>query len=507
MNNKQANRPLSQQEQMLKAYNAKLKREAVLKSLLLALVVGFALSAIVSIVSFATARNMLWIALVVLGVSTAGLSVLFYYKLYRPSVKTTAERVDEVGLEERVITMVQFEGEDNAMLNRQRQDAHTALSSVSAKQVKVRLSKVVVIVLAVLAIVSIFMMSYSTVLANGINSGVDDNPPEEEEQLSEEDKIIRDMIKALREEIDDAPIDETLRGYLHKLVDDLENSLKPEDTLEVKVAKIMDTADKIHRLIKEYLSRTTIAQELQKHDTTKELGEAIETEDVDVIADAFQAMYDRIAPLVGEEKYDELYQTAMDILQSIEDADIVDEALAEALRKLAQAFLDAIPTPPPEGGEEPKTNDEINQEIKDAIDEALGAIQDALEQQDQSQDDSQQQQNENAEQLDQDLQDIIKDAMEQLGQEFEYPEDDEQQEQPKDPQEEGQLPDDNEDQSGNQTPDTDDGSVRDTVIDGKTPYEEVFDDGYSDELNDKLEDGDLTDEDREIIQDYLDTLN
>ena len=498
---KHEKQPLTPQEEALKTYNSKLKWEAILKSLLWGLSIGFLLGAIVSIVSFATAFNTLWIALGIFLAATAGFSVLFYFKRYRPDTKMTAARVDGIGLEERVITMMQFKDSDNPMLNRQRDDAEAALKTVTTKQMKMRFPLVLIVVLVVIALVSVFMMSYSTVLAvNAEAQG--ETPSVGDDNLSDEDKIIRDMIKALRDEIDAAKISEELRSQLHQLVDDLEASLKPTDTLEVKIAKIMDTADKIHKLIQDYLNRSTIGEELMKHDTTYDLGYAIDSKDIDKIREAFQKMYDSIAPLVDQAKYDQILQTALDIDTALNDAINTPPALQKALEDLRDALLRALPPPPEEDGEEPKTNDEINQELQDAFKDAQDALEDFF--QDQAQQDK------NAEDLDDALQDVFKDAMEQLGQEFEYPKDpDDEKDKDKDPDEEegGKKPEGGGSESGNPNPNPDDGSLKDTVKDGKTHYKDLFDKGYADELRELLESGTLTDEDRQIIQDYLDMLN
>ncbi|MCH5156519.1 MAG: hypothetical protein J1G02_01420 [Clostridiales bacterium] len=517
MRQNKENKPISQEEQSLKSYNSKMKREAVFKSIFLALSIGLLLSVIVSIVSFATLKNILWVALVAGAIATAGLSVLFYFKLYRPNVKMTAERVDEVGLEERVITMMQFKDQDNPMLNRQRQDAQTALGNVSVKQVKIRFPKFLIIALAIIAAVAIFMMSYSTVLA--VNAENVEEDPIVEEEISNEDRIIRELIEALRDEIDAADIDETLRGQLHGLVDDLEASLKPEDSLEVKVAKIMDTADKIHRLIEEYLNRSTIAEELMKRGTTYELGKAIASKDIDKIREAFQKMYDSIEPLVKQGAYGILNQTADDIDDSLNAAINTPPALQKALEDLRDAFRrvfnsledmqDALEK------DDSLTDEEKDQAMQDAIQDALDDLQDAFDQAaDAMQDffDQQQQQDDKYENLDDAIQDAIKDAMGQLGQDFEFPDDMEDNEGDGSGKQEdgevGEIPKEGDSEIGGSTPPQQDSDgVHDTVIDGETSYKDVFDDnGYSDDIQDKLESGELSDEDRKVMQDYLDSL-
>ncbi len=547
MKQKKDRKTLSQEEKSLSSYNSKLKREAVFKSLFLALTVGFLLSAIVSVVSFITLTNILWVALVATAVATVGLTFLFYFKRYRPDIKSTAARVDEVGLEERVITMLQFKDRDDPMLNRQREDAQTALNGVSAKQVKMRFPKILIILLSAFTVCAVFMMSYST--ARAVSN--ENSQTTAQEDLTEEDKIINGLIETLRKEIDSAEIDETFRSQLHGIVDDLEDSLKPTDSLEVKVAKIMDTADKIHKLIEEYLNRATIGEELMKHGTTYELGKAIDSKDVEQIRAAFQMMYDSIEPLVKQMAFDILNQTADDIDASLNAAKNTPPELQKALEDLRDAFRRAFDSLQDaqdalqdaqdalenlqnslEENQESMSQEEIDQAMQE-IEEAQGAVQDK---QDAMQDamqgaldevqsavdeaadamenffDQQGQEDGKYEGLDEAIQDAVENAMDQLGQDFEYPKDPEENdgdgsgnsENPED----NNKPGESDTEIGGSHPGQDNKETQDTVIDGETSYKDIFENGgYSDDMQNELEGGDLSDEDRQIIQDYFDSLN
>ena len=183
-------------------------------------------------------------------------------------------------------------------------------------------------------------------------------------------------------------------------------------------------------------------------------------------------------------------QTADDILQSIEDAQVVDDELAEILEKLAQAFLDAIPKPP--DGEEPEESDELDQEmdqaVQDAIQDAMDAIKDQMQQKpDESEEDK----------LDKDIQDIFDDALGNLGFESDSKNDDD-----NDDDEEKK----DEEVSGPARPSEDGDILYDTVIDGKTPYDEVYD-AYYEKVLELLTRGDLTDEQRQIIENYFKLIN
>ncbi|MDE7168367.1 MAG: hypothetical protein K2O28_05935 [Clostridia bacterium] len=473
-------RPLSPEEKLLRGYQRKLTVEAIIKSLVLALIAGFMLCILVSIISFATKFNALWISLGVWAAATAGLSVLFYFKIFRTTLDKTASRVDGMGLDERVITMIEFAGSDNVIAKAQRRDTAEILQSVTPKHMKFAKTKIFIVLascLAAIAVAAVPMMVVSTVQAVAYEKEQAEAAAkgEEEPELSEEDKIIKQMLEDLRQEIADAKIQKPLRDKLNGMVDDLEKSLKSTDSKEVKIAKISETAQKIHKIL-----QNDIPYQLQQHDTTTELGKALDTGDIKKIEAAFEKMYDSIHVLASEQKYDQLKQTAEDILQSIDDAEAVDEDLKDALEKLAKAFLAAIPPPPEQGGEEPKSDDEVDQAVQDAIQEALGSIKD-------NKDD--------IDQLDKDIQGTISDALESLGQETPDPEEEEKKDEetgdtdvsPSNPNIDGEL-------------------VYDSVIDGKTEYDKVYGKYEREALEQLLASGNLTDEERQIIENYIGLL-
>lgn len=131
-----------------------------MKSAVLALIVGFFLSLIVSVISYVTLYNALWISLSVWLAAAIGFFMLFYKKVFRVSLKTTAARVDTIGLDERVITMVDLAGSEDFIARKQRENTQAALSAVSPIQLKTFVSKLSVLALSLIAFCSIFMMTF-----------------------------------------------------------------------------------------------------------------------------------------------------------------------------------------------------------------------------------------------------------------------------------------------------------------------------------------------------------
>ena len=136
MKKERVKKELTAEQKMLAGYQRKLTAEAIVKSVVLGLIAGFLLSILVSIISFATKYNALWISLVVWALASAGLSVMFYFVVFRTTVEKTASRMDGMGLDERVITMLELAGTDSVIAQKQRQDTQGVLQNVTPKKIK-----------------------------------------------------------------------------------------------------------------------------------------------------------------------------------------------------------------------------------------------------------------------------------------------------------------------------------------------------------------------------------
>ena len=98
----------------LKNFGARVKREAVLKSLLIGLLVGMTVAAYTELLSWIFGfKEGIYLAIALLVAVTSAVSLTLYFKKYRPSVKAVAARIDEFGLNERVLTMLELRGDDS----------------------------------------------------------------------------------------------------------------------------------------------------------------------------------------------------------------------------------------------------------------------------------------------------------------------------------------------------------------------------------------------------------
>ena len=166
-------------------YNPKLLAEAILKSVFSGLSVGFAVGFIAAAVVWLSPVDGLWIAPVAFVLASAVSAVIFYLAKYRITVIGSARRLDSLGLEERLITMIELEGNESYIARLQREDAKSALAGLDKSKFRFAFAKNVFVTLAVCGVLC---MSMNTVSVLG-----------ELGYLPQGDEIIADILPEERE--------------------------------------------------------------------------------------------------------------------------------------------------------------------------------------------------------------------------------------------------------------------------------------------------------------------
>ena len=87
----------------LHEYYKRLSKEAWIKSLLYGLSVGFSAMSICSVALLRTKENYFWVSILVGVVLAVATTVGFYFLRFKPSEKKVVRRVDDLGLEERLL--------------------------------------------------------------------------------------------------------------------------------------------------------------------------------------------------------------------------------------------------------------------------------------------------------------------------------------------------------------------------------------------------------------------
>lgn len=159
---------------IFKKYRRKLAAEGFLKALLWGAVSGFAVNLIFVAVLFVTAVDLVWVSALTCVLIVAATTAALYFKKYRPTARSVAERVDKLGLEERLITMVELENDDSYIAMRQREDAKAALKSFQNKHLKISVLGRNVALAVSVAAVSVFATTYTALSMAGAAPSFDE---------------------------------------------------------------------------------------------------------------------------------------------------------------------------------------------------------------------------------------------------------------------------------------------------------------------------------------------
>lgn len=154
--------------ELFKKYYLRLAREGLLKSVLCAMIVGFSVLFLVSVLLWLTNAKIFWVAIVACVVTIAAVMPAFYYLKFKPTTKEIARRVDELGLEERVLTMTELEGDESYIAMRQREDALKALATVNASLLKVIVSLPLIIATCSCGVFGVGMTTVTALSSAGV---------------------------------------------------------------------------------------------------------------------------------------------------------------------------------------------------------------------------------------------------------------------------------------------------------------------------------------------------
>ena len=125
--------------------DGKLLREAILRSTIWGIAAGAVVAFAAAVACWFLEASLLWVALATLLAASVIASVLFYFIKFHPSIKSNAQRIDRLGLDERAITMVEFSNDDSYIAQKQREDALEKIATVEAKQLKIRVSALAIL--------------------------------------------------------------------------------------------------------------------------------------------------------------------------------------------------------------------------------------------------------------------------------------------------------------------------------------------------------------------------
>lgn len=149
-------------------FDGRLRNEAWIKSALGGIAIGAVVAFVFTAVAWFMEFNGVGIALAVLAVSAVISGVILYFTVFHPTIMQNARRLDRYGLEERLVTMVDLDGQDSYIAQKQREDAMAALQKLDAKRVKLQISLSIVVVAFALMVLFGEMMALEALSEEGL---------------------------------------------------------------------------------------------------------------------------------------------------------------------------------------------------------------------------------------------------------------------------------------------------------------------------------------------------
>lgn len=165
-------------------YYKKIKAEGLIKSFFLALTIALFVETVILLAFWFVGIKRYWLSA---GISVGVFAALvpsLYSLFFRPDTKAIAKRLDSLGLEERLLTMNELQNDESYIAMRQREDAKQALAKIDPKNVKIVLSRVLIVLL----LISVFATGSAATVTTLTNKEIIPTPSD----------IIKDIINPER---------------------------------------------------------------------------------------------------------------------------------------------------------------------------------------------------------------------------------------------------------------------------------------------------------------------
>jgi len=368
-------------KKILRPFKNRIILENVLRGLVFALICAAAFVFVFSLVYHILVLETPWKLTAIIGGAVFALSFAGFFTVKYPSLRKVGRRVDGIGLQERVSTMIEYSRDESVIAGMQRNDALKKLSKVGPKNMKFRFGKSSLIVCAsalVLAL-TICLLPYNIFV-------FDTDASELEDELAVE---VAAIIENLRNKVKESQLDEEMKDNLNEIIDKLEKDLENSDSELERAAKIDQAKKEMNELLEEALTRKKIGESLQKFELTAKLGEAVSrgktetvssamadleqklNEDTSLVPELAQNITDALEDS-GVDSSDSLYTAFADFAGNLSGLDTEDDAYSEKLAGIFDEAFEKISEALEEQARIEAEMKELNEEMEKAEDEMLG---------------------------------------------------------------------------------------------------------------------------------------
>jgi|GEM_PF-1611871 len=370
-------------DKLFRTYKIKLLWEGILKSFLFALMASGAAVFVTSLVHHILVKKTPVLLTVLIGICTfAAVFALVFGVFYYPTKRRVASRMDEMGLQERVGTMLEYQNQTGFMVQLQREDAVLHIERSSPKQMKLRSFRRESILSTVTVCLALTMLFLPHDL-------FEISAEKEIVMDKEQSEIIKDLIENMREEIKNSLLEDDLKEEIDEIIDKLEEDLNKTDSELEQAGKIEDAKEEIKERLEQELTRNAIGEELKKYTLTKPLGVAVckgnpkgVTAALDVLekkalidpyhVEDLSRVIDRVLRDCGVAETDELYRAFADFSEGLKGLDSKSASYADELRAVFDAAEEAINKALEKQAKIEEEKDKMEEIMDNAKEEILG---------------------------------------------------------------------------------------------------------------------------------------
>lgn len=266
---------------MLKEFKRRLKLEKLLQGSIYGLSAGL-FSAAILIVIFQLLNILEWyIYLISIGVGLFinGIILFVYYLFNRVNDKAVANRIDKsFSLREKASTMVEFEGKDSLIINKQREDAKKSIKLRSPRKLVIK----VTMASLPLPLIGAGAFTTSIFTQNIVNmikaEGIEDNYDDETDQI----------IDSIKDYVGKSQASAAFKEKIFQLLEELRTELKGDTDILSRLIKINKAKAKVDEALDEVNSKEEIGQATAKDENSlSTVGETIGQGNVDEIESSF----------------------------------------------------------------------------------------------------------------------------------------------------------------------------------------------------------------------------
>ena len=266
---------------MLKEFKRRLKLEKLLQGSIYGLSAGL-FSAAISIVIFQLLNILEWyIYLVSIGVGLFiyGIILFVYYLFNRVNDKAVANRIDKsFSLREKASTMVEFEGKDSLIINKQREDAKKSIKLRSPRKLVIK----VTMASLPLPLIGAGAFTTSIFTQNIVNmikaEGVEDNYDDETDEI----------IDSIKDYVGKSQASAAFKEKIFQLLEELRAELKGDTDILSRLVKVNKAKAKVDEALDEVNSKEEIGEATAKDkNSLSTVGETIGQGNVDEIESSF----------------------------------------------------------------------------------------------------------------------------------------------------------------------------------------------------------------------------